>query len=455
MTISSLAADLRKDIHERGNPDFKTRQKRLRSLRESIKKNEAAIISALRQDLGKSHFESYATEVGFILEELNFVLKNFENWLEPQKVRTPLSLFPGKSVIFHEPYGAVLIISPWNYPFQLCFSPLIGALAAGNRVVLKPSELAPETARIIALIIAEVFHRTEVTVLLGGIEETEILLSQNWDYIFFTGSTRVGKIIMKAAAENLTPLTLELGGKSPLLIDKSADLELAAKRCAWGKFINAGQTCVAPDYVLIPKELEMSFLDKMKRHLELFYGPSAFNSPDYPRIINKRHLDRLRDLINPAQVYLGGQIDEEKNRLSPTILRNVSWSDEIMEDEIFGPILPVLTYENFQDALRKVVERPKPLALYLFSQNTQTQKQVLDMIPFGGGCINDTILHLANPNLPFGGVGPSGMGSYHGKKTCQTFSHQKSIFIQRKWVDIPVRYPPYKNKLRWLKLFLR
>jgi aldehyde dehydrogenase (NAD+) len=455
MKISSLAADMRKDIYDRGYPDFKIRKERLLALRDCIKKNESAIISALVSDLGKSDFEAYATEVGFILDELRFVLKHFESWLHPRKVRTPLTLFPGKSYIFHEPFGAVLIISPWNYPFQLCLSPLIGAFAAGNKIVLKPSEMAGETARMIELIISEVFEEREVCVVQGGIEETQLLLQQKWDHIFFTGSTMVGKIVMKAAAEHLTPVTLELGGKTPLLIDESADLDLAAKRCAWGKFMNAGQTCVAPDYVLVPKKLEMSFLGKMKKHLELFYGVSIKESHDYSRIINKRHLERLRSLIEPGQVHFGGEIDEEKKYLAPTILRHVSWSDKIMEEEIFGPILPILTYENLEEVLHKILELPKPLAFYFFSQNIKTQKKVLDLIPFGGGCVNDTVVHLANPNLPFGGVGPSGMGSYHGKKTFETFSHQKSVFIQKNWIDLPIRYPPYKGKLRWLKFFLR
>ena len=430
------------------------RKAKLIKLREIIKLHEVGICEALKKDLGKSPFEAYATEIGILLEEIKFTLKHLDEWAKPRKIKTPFSLFPGKSTIYPEPYGTVLILSPWNYPFQLCISPLIGAIAAGNKVVIKPSEFTPHTNYILQSVLEKVFDRSEVELTEGGIDETQSLLKQKFDYIFFTGSTMVGKIIMKAAAEHLTPVTLELGGKSPLLIESSANIELAAKRCAWGKFINAGQTCVAPDYVLVPKALQDLFIERVKYHIQAFYGLDIKASPDYSRIINERHLTRLERLIDQSKIAFGGKVIKEEKYLEPTILKNVSWDDAVMGDEIFGPILPVIPYDSLDDTLNRLKRLPKPLAFYLFSEDKNVKKKILADMPFGGGCVNDTLVHLANPYLPFGGVGPSGIGSYHGQKSFETFTHYKSVFKQSTTVDIPVRYPPYTGKLKWLKFFL-
>jgi aldehyde dehydrogenase (NAD+) len=455
MNISTIAQDLRSEIRLQGHLSPELRKKKIAHLKEVILKHEVLINKALKDDLGKSVFESYATEIGFILDEISYILKHFDQWVKPKKVKTPLPLLPGKSIIYSEPYGVVLIISPWNYPFQLCLSPLLGAIAAGNKVVIKPSEFAPHTTTAIRKILNEVFTDKEVCLIDGGVNETQDLLAQNFDYIFFTGSTAVGKIVMKAAAENLTPVTLELGGKSPCLIEESADIDLAAKRCAWGKFINAGQTCVAPDYALVPEHLQEKFIQKIKSYIQSFYGENIKNSQDYPRIINEKHFERLKDLIITHKVAVGGDFHREDKFLAPTIMRDVNWDDKIMQDEIFGPILPVLPYKDLHEAIDKIISFPKPLAFYVFTRNEKRKAEILSRVPFGGGCVNDTVIHLANPNLPFGGVGTSGIGSYHGKKSFDTFSHSKSVFEQKLKVDIPLRYPPYDGKLSWLKFFIR
>lgn len=436
-------------------PTLEVRKLKLEKLKKVISKKEVLINKALMDDLGKSQFESYLTEVGFVLEEISYTVKNLEKWMKPRKVGTPLALFPASSYIYPHPYGEVLILSPWNYPFQLCFAPLIGALSAGNRVVVKPSEFAPNTARVIKEVLEEVYRPEEVRVVEGGVPETQELLKQKFDYIFFTGSTPVGKIVMKAAAEHLTPVTLELGGKSPCLIDESADIDLSAKRCAWGKFLNAGQTCVAPDYVLVPKRLQHQFIDRLNFHLKNFYGDDPFASPDYPRVVNEKHFDRLEKLIIPEKIALGGENNREKKFIAPTVLKDVNWTDKIMEDEIFGPLLPVIPYEDLDETLELVSKRPRPLAFYVFSEDSSRAKDIMESMAFGGGCINDTVIHLANPNLPFGGIGGSGMGSYHGERSFETFSHMKSVLVQKTKVDIPLRYPPYDGKLSWLKMFIR
>jgi aldehyde dehydrogenase (NAD+) len=455
MKTENIAHDLKQIILKDGHLSLAQRRLRLESLRSVIQKNELSIVRALKEDLGKSQFESYASEVGFMLEEIRFILKHLDQWARPRKVSTPLALQPGCSYVQAEPYGVVLIIAPWNYPFQLCLSPLVGAIAAGNRVVLKPSEFTPKTSEIIAQIIDEVFRPSEVVVVEGAVQETQELLRQHFDYIFFTGSTPVGKIIMKAAAEHLTPVTLELGGKSPCLIDESANLDLAARRCAWGKFMNAGQTCVAPDYVLVPAQLQDQFIERLNFHLQAFYGKKPETSPDYPRIINERHFNRLKALVIPEKVVIGGEFNLEQRYIAPTVMRDVAWEDAVMQDEIFGPVLPVLPYHDLEAAISKILQNAKPLAFYLFTENITQGKKLMQRLPFGGGCLNDTIVHLANPNLPFGGVGASGIGSYHGQRSFETFSHIKSIYQQTTKVDLPVRYPPYEGKLKLLKFFLR
>lgn len=456
MNLESIAKKLRDSIQSKGVISASVRIRKLESLKKVILKYESEISLALKADLGKSAFETYATEIGFILEEINYTVKNLDSWTKVKKVKTPITLFPGKSYIYAEPYGVVLIISPWNYPFQLCLSPFIGAIASGNKVVLKPSEFAQQTSMIITKIITEVFTEDEVAVVEGGLEETQILLKQKFDYIFFTGSTAVGKIMMKAAAEHLTPLTLELGGKSPCLIEESANLDIAAKRIAWGKFLNAGQTCVAPDYLLVPEHLQDLFIEKLHAHIKTFYGESVKTSSDYPRIVNHKHFDRLKELMMDHKIAFGGEVNREENYISPTVMKNVQWTDKVMEDEIFGPILPIIPYQKLDQAISHILNYPKPLAFYVFSENAEKQKEIISKVPFGGGCVNDTIVHLANPNLPFGGVGTSGIGSYHGQKSFDTFTHYKSVYKQGTLVDIPLRYPPYnETKLNWIKFFLR
>ncbi len=455
MNLGSIAADLRTVHRTEGPLELGLRKKRLVALRSAIDRNGSAIADALAADLGKSAFEAYVSEIGFIREEISYTLEHLEDWASAKRVPTPMTLFPGKSTVHPEPYGVALIISPWNYPFQLCLSPLVGAIAAGNRVVVKPSEFVPTTSGVIAAVLAEVFAETEVRVVLGGVAETQALLAQAFDYIFFTGSTAVGKIVMRAAAEHLTPLTLELGGKSPCLIDSSANLALAARRCAWGKFLNSGQTCVAPDYVLVPRDLQHRFIDELRSVVQDFYGGDPKVSPDYGRLISEAHFDRLLKLVDADKTAIGGEHLRSERYFAPTVLRDVRWSDPVMEEEIFGPVLPVLPYDDFSEALDQIAARPKPLALYLFTDHQTAKEEVVRRVSFGGGCINDTVLHLANPNLPFGGVGPSGMGSYHGRRTFETFSHFKSVFEQTTAVDVPLRYPPYKGKLGWMKLFLR
>lgn len=456
MNLDSIAQTLRAGIQKHGHAGVKLRKQKLEALKKVLLKSEDLISAALKTDLGKSPFESYTTEIGFILEEISHTLKSLEDWSAVKKVKTPVALFPGKSFIHPEPYGVVLLISPWNYPFQLCLSPFIGAIAAGNKVVVKPSEMAPATSAVIKKILTEVFLETEVVVVEGGLEETQVLLQQKFDYIFFTGSTAVGKIMMKAAAEHLTPVTLELGGKSPCLIEESANIDIAAKRVAWGKFLNAGQTCVAPDYVLVPKKQQSEFIEKLQLHLKAFYGGDSKASADYPRIVNNRHFDRLQALLVPEKIAFGGESNRVENFIAPTVLKDVAWTDKVMEEEIFGPILPIIPYENLDEAIQKIQSYPKPLAFYLFSEDSAKQKSIISRISFGGGCINDTVIHLANPNLPFGGVGTSGIGSYHGKKSFETFTHYKSLYQQGSLVDIPLRYPPYNDKkLGWIKLFLR
>lgn len=452
--ISNKVQKIKDVFFQHGGLSANLRKEKLLNLKKVITAKEAMIGKALQLDLGKSEFESYISEIGFIMDEIDFVRKHLDSWMAPKKVSTPLPLMPGKSFIYSDPHGVVLIIAPWNYPFQLCISPLIGAIAAGNRVVVKPSELAPHTAKIIEEIIRDVFEEEEVIVVQGAVEETQQLLKEKYDYIFFTGSTAVGKVVMKAAAEHLTPVTLELGGKSPCIIDKSADLPVAIKRIVWGKFLNAGQTCVAPDYVLIHESLKEQFVEKFKSTLREFFGSDIKQSVDFSRIINHKQFDRLVGFLDQSKVKVGGEFHRETKYIAPTLMMEMNWDDKIMEDEIFGPILPVICFKNIDDVIPKILERSRPLALYLFAEDAAVEKKILERISFGGGCINDTVVHLANPDLPFGGTGSSGMGSYHGEKSFMTFSHQKSIFKQKNKVDIPLRYPPYKGKLNWLKFFI-
>ncbi len=440
-----------KDYFNKGyTRDVEFRKEQLKKLKILIRKNEDKIMEALNRDLGKAKFESYFTEIGFVLEELNHIIKNLHSWARRQKIKTPLTHFPARSYIYREPYGSVLIISPWNYPFQLTLGPLMGALAAGNCAVVMPSGQATYTSDIIKKMICENFSSNYVTVIEGGKEVKQRFLKENIDYIFFTGSTEAGKQVLKTAANNLIPVTLELGGKSPCIIARDSNIELAARRICWGKFINAGQTCVAPDYLLVHKEIKEELIEAIITTIINFFGEYPEKSADYPRIVNKKHINRLKSLMAEGEIVMGGEVNEEEKYIAPTVIDNISWADPIMQEEIFGPLLPVIEYESLENEILRLKDMPKPLALYLFTDNEEVKKKIVNEISFGGGCINDTIMHLASLYLPFGGVGQSGMGAYHGKESFETFSHKKSIVKKYNFLDVNLRYPPYKNKLKKL-----
>ncbi len=440
---------------------FKTQQTKnirfrkmyLEKLRDVILQNENLLYEAIYKDFGKSKFDTFTTEISFILNDINYYLKNLKSLSKPKKVRTNLVNQIGKSRIHSEPLGNVLVIGVWNYPYQLSFSPIVAALAAGNCCILKPSEIAENTMKAMVKIINENFPPEYLYAYEGGIDETTELLKLKFDKIFFTGSTKVGKIVYEAAAKNLTPVTLELGGKSPAIITKEANLEVAAKRIVWGKFLNAGQTCVAPDYLLVEESVKEQFLEMLRKYIQEFkYEP---NSEHYTRIINQRNFERLTKLINKDKIYFGGNFDREKLFIEPTILMNINWEDDVMQEEIFGPILPVISFNNFNTILNEILELEKPLAAYLFTNNYEEKENFKQKISFGGGCINDVMMHLGNENLPFGGVGSSGIGNYHGKFGFETFSHQKAILDRATWGEPNIKYPPYsEKKLSWIKRFL-
>ncbi|MDF2589246.1 MAG: aldehyde dehydrogenase [Anaerocolumna sp.] len=431
------------------------RMNALKKLRKVIINNEQKILDALKKDLNKSEFESYMTEIGMVLDEIKTFLKYTPSWAKDQKVKTPLAQFAGKSYIINEPYGVVLVMSPWNYPFQLSIAPIIGAIAAGNCIIIKPSEFAPNVSRVIADMITENFSFNYITVIQGGLEVNEQLLDQKFDYIFFTGSVNVGKIVMEKASKHLTPVCLELGGKSPCIVDKTADIPLAAKRIAFGKFINAGQTCVAPDYVYVHSQVKDKFIKYLKKYITVFFGNDPLNNPNYPKIINEKHLKRIMNLIEGETVLVGG-ISNNKCQIAPTILDHIHPYSNIMQEEIFGPVLPIITYDSIKEVTYYINSRPKPLALYLFTTNKKLEKYICNSVSFGGGCINDTIIHLATPYMGFGGVGESGMGSYHGNTSFLTFSHRKSIVKKANWIDLPMRYHPYtKRKDKMVRMFLK
>lgn len=417
--------------------------------------HENEIIQALHDDFKKPAFESVLTETSQVVLELKHVIKNMKKWAKPRRVFPSLLNFPSKDYIYKEPYGKVLIIAPWNYPFQLALYPLISAVAAGNQVVVKPSELTPKTSEIIVKIIHKVFDKNHVEVVEGGIEVSQKLLSERWDYIFFTGSVAVGKIVAKAAAKNLTPVTLELGGKNPCIIDETANLKLAAKRIVWGKFVNAGQTCIAPDYILIQKNMKKHFVNFLKEEITKAYGENPEESPDFARIINAKNWQRLVALIEPEKVVFGGESNPKDNYISPTLVEETSLDSPIMQEEIFGPILPILAYKKESELAAVISRFEKPLALYVFSENPGFQKRIIQNYSFGGGCVNDTIIHFANKRLPFGGVGHSGIGAYHGNLSFNTFSHQKSIVKKANWLDLPLRYAPYQDKLATIRKILK
>lgn len=435
---------------------YEFRQKALLRLKRTIMYYEKEIEEALRQDLGKSDFEAYMTEVGMTLSELNYVEKHLRSWIKERSVLTPLAHFPAKSFEVPEPYGTVLIMAPWNYPFMLCMEPLIGAIAAGNCCVIKPSAYAPQTSAVIKKILSCIFPEEFVAVVEGGREENIALLEQKFDYIFFTGSKAVGKIVLEKAAKNLIPVTLELGGKSPCIVDETANLKLAAKRLVFGKYLNSGQTCVAPDYLLVQEDVKDKFLEYLKYWIDRMFGSEPLKNQDYSRIINEKHYERIMKLIEGETIIKGGYGNKERLFIAPTILDNITEKSPIMQEEIFGPVLPVLTYQYLKEAEDFIKKGEKPLALYFFTGKKQREKKILKEVSFGGGCINDTIIHLATSRMGFGGVGASGMGSYHGKRSFDTFSHTKNIVKRYQGIDLPIRYQPYTSgKKKLLRLFLK
>ena len=433
--------------------NFRIRQ--LEKLKKSIIKYEDEIIDALKKDLNKSSFETYITEIGTILQEITYTIKHIRKWVRPKRVRTSIAQFISTSKIYSDPYGITLIISPWNYPFQLTMAPLIGSIAGGNCSVLKLSAYSVNASKIIDKIIGETFDEKYIKVVQGGREVNKELLNQKFDYIFFTGGVSMGKIVMEAASKHLTPVTLELGGKSPCIIDETANIDLAAKRIIWGKILNSGQTCIAPDYLLVHKSVKNQLIDKIKDYILEFYGNIPINSPDYPKIISLKHFNRLLGLIEAEDIIFGGDSNEKTNQINPTILDNITWESKVMEEEIFGPIIPILEFEDFNNIIDEINKRPKPLALYLFTTSKERENNALKNIAFGGGCINDTIMHVASTNMPFGGVGNSGMGGYHGKYTFDSFTHRKSVLKKSNLIDIPVRYPPFEGKLNLIKKIMK
>ena len=447
-----------KEFFESGktiNVDY--RIKNLKKLNDIIKKNEDKILNELKKDLGKSNFEGYVTEVGILYDDINFHIKNVKKWSSEEKRKSPIVYYPSKSYIYKEPYGVTLIIGPFNYPFQLVIAPLIGAISAGNTAIIKPSENSRNIALLLEKLINENFPEGYLRVVnpLGGKETVSLLLDKPFDYIFFTGSVRVGKLVMQKASQHLTPVTLELGGKSPCIVDSDAKLKLAAKRIVWGKFLNAGQTCVAPDYLCVHKSVKDELLKLIINEIRVQFGENVRNSEDYPRIVNKSSLERLSGYLNDGKIYYGGNIDEDNLYMEPTLIIKPDLNSPLMSDEIFGPILPILVYEDLDNVIKFINHREKPLALYYFSESKKKIKYVLTSTTSGGVTINDTIIHVANPNLPFGGVGNSGVGKYHGKESFETFTHNKSVMKRGTFIEFNIRFAPYKNKLNLVKRIMK
>ncbi|WP_370775149.1 aldehyde dehydrogenase [Holdemania massiliensis] len=454
MEIKTCVENQRTYFKTHATLSYAFRYEALTLLQRVIRDHELEIMEALKQDLGKSNFESYMSEIGIVLEELNYAKKHLKQWMKPQRVPTPLAQFPAVSFTLAEPYGVALIMAPWNYPFQLTLSPLIGAIAAGNCAIVKPSAYAPATSHLIAELLGTIYDENYIAVIEGGREENSELLQQRFDTIFFTGGVQVGRLVMEQAAKWLTPVTLELGGKSPCLVDASADIQLAARRIIFGKLLNAGQTCVAPDYILVDQRVKAPLIEALRSEIHRQYGTNPTLNENYPRIINEKHEQRLSEALAGQPILCGGLWNQHK--LMPTLVDEPEPDSILMQEEIFGPILPILSYTHFSEALRFIEQREKPLAAYLFSENQKHQDRFLRECSFGGGCINDTIIHLATSSMPFGGVGQSGMGGYHGLASFNAFSHTKSIVDKSTWMDLPVRYQPvapWKSKL--LRKFMK
>lgn len=453
-----------KDILQQQNHFFSSgktipaefRLKQLESLKEAMIRHEADLAAALKEDLGKSRMESYMCEIGLTLSELTWMQKHLRSLMRSKRVSTPAAQFAAKSFRSPSPYGTVLIMSPWNYPVLLTLDPLIDAIAAGNTAVVKPSAYAPCTFDVMKTMIEECFPAHYVAVVDGGRAENQALLQQRFDMIFFTGGKTVGREVLRHAAEYLTPVTLELGGKSPCIVDSTAKIRLAAKRIVFGKYLNCGQTCVAPDYILCDKRIRDELITAILVEIEKQFGKEPLKNPNYGKIINEKHFERILGLINGEKLVYGGQSEPESLRIAPTVLNNITWDDAVMGEEIFGPLLPILTFDTLDEALDTVESHPHPLALYFFSEDKAAQKKVLDTCRFGGGCINDTIIHLATSDMPFGGVGESGMGSYHGRVGFETFSHYRSIVDKKTWMDLPIRYQKYTGlKEKMMRMFLK
>lgn len=454
--INSLVNRQRKYFQTGATLPVSTRVSALRRLYDAISKHEKEINEALRKDLGKSGFESYMCETGMVLEELSYMLKHTPRFAREKRVRTPLAQFHSRSCQKPSPYGVTLIMSPWNYPFMLTLSPLADALAAGNTAVVKPSAYSPHTSDVILCILSQCFEPKYVAVVTGGRAENTCLLREHFDYIFFTGSQTVGKEVMRNAAEHLTPVTLELGGKSPCIVDQTANIKLAARRIVFGKYLNCGQTCVAPDYIYCHRSVKDKLVSEVKKQIQKQYGKQPLSNPDYGKIINEKHFDRILGLIDKKKVVHGGSSDRKALRIEPTVLDNVTFSDAVMQEEIFGPVMPILVFDSLDEVIRNVNAMPHPLALYLFTSDNAAAKKVTSRCGFGGGCINDTIIHLATTEMGFGGFGESGMGAYHGKIGFDTFSHYKSIVDKKTWIDLPMRYQPYrKMHEKMVRFFLK
>ncbi|MGL4772171.1 MAG: aldehyde dehydrogenase [Clostridium sp.] len=456
-SISKVVCEQKKYFYNGNTRNIEKRKQVLKNLKIEIKKREDDILNALFKDLGKSNFEAYATEIGIVYDEINIMIKNLNKWSKRERVKSSIVHFPSKNYIYKEPYGIALIIGPFNYPFQLTISPLIGAIGAGNCAVIKPSEYSMNTSIIIEEIISKVFEEEYVKVVepSRGKELVEELLDQAFDYIFFTGSVRVGKIVMEKAAKKLIPLTLELGGKSPCIVDKDANLKLSAKRIVWGKLINAGQTCVAPDYLFVHEEIKGELLKFIVEEIKEQYGECINKNEDYPKIISEREVERLVRYFDGGNIYFGGEYSIKDKYIQPTILTDIREDALVMEEEIFGPIIPVITFKNIKEAIDEVNKREKPLALYYFSENKESIEFILKNTTSGGVTINDTIIHVASSHLPFGGVGTSGMGAYHGKASFDTFTHRKSVLKRGTFMELPIRYAPFKNKISLLKKVMK
>lgn len=454
MEIKELTAAQRAYFDSGKTLPVSVRVAALEKLRAGIRRYEGKIAAALKADLNKAPMESYMTEIGMVLDEVGCLIKMTPKWARERRVPTPLAQFRSVSFVHPEPYGSVLVMAPWNYPFMLALEPAAGAIAAGNCVIIKPSAYAAETSRVIGELIGELFDPGFAAVVQGGRAENAALLDEKFDYIFFTGGTEVGRLVLEKAAAHFTPVTLEMGGKSPCIVDRTADIKLCARRLAFGKFLNAGQTCVAPDYVLVYRDRKRALVSELQKSVRDFFGARPLDCEDYPKIINEKHYKRLLGLMEGTRILIGGEAG--KGRIAPTVLDGVTEKSPVMQEEIFGPILPLLEFSELDEAITFIKARPKPLALYLFTSDQKAERRVLDTVSFGGGCVNDCVVHLATHHMPFGGVGSSGMGGYHGKASFETFSHSKSILKKGCWLDLPMRYHPYtEGKYRLIRKFLR